>query len=172
MKLLNVIKNLILEVSNYRVANFNTTDYKVQVFQSAHQKDERNGGLRQLSFIQTNQVIDGTYKSGVPTNDIFKSIKRNIETIIGKFQDLEKISNDNRIVFIQEMPHDYPSDKIEYVLSGKFYHYPSETIVLTIITSAFSGQNSSRDFFKGAGQQKVRLIESEEFRNIPVVLLT
>jgi hypothetical protein len=172
MKLLNLIKSIILEVRNFRVLNFRDGNILVQVFQSAHQKDERNGGLRQLNYSQINQIINGDYKSGVPTNEILKSIKKNSSTIIKKFEELDKIQDVNRVIFIQEMPSDYPSDRIEYVLSGKFYRYPTETIVLTIITSAFSGQNSQKSFFKGQGQDKVFLSEEIYTENIPIVFLT
>lgn len=172
MKLLSTIQNLILEYSNFRISNFEFDDYLVQVFQSRHQKDDRNGSIRKLSYNQIKDIISGNYISGVPSFEILNSIKRNIDTIIHKFEMLEQTSDDNRIVFIQKMPSNYYSDKIEYILSGEFRDYPKKTLILTIITSAFSGQKNDKPFFRGRNQEKVFLYESKLFQKIPRVFLT
>lgn len=124
MKLINVLKETILLTEKlnrkYRLFPNITKDKKiVRVFQTAHQKDHRNGDQEETNNV-LEKIADGNWKTGANSLTIRKQIFRNLDKIIKEFSEFEN-PNDKVILFIDKFNNpNYPKEEptfIEYVLT-------------------------------------------------------
>lgn len=135
MKLLELIKNVILENGKPRILRFITKvgDSDIRLFSSYHQWFERHGDenyetIKDIFFDKFASNVK--YRVGVPDKTIVEIFKRNMEKIINSVKD----EKSKRVIFVKKRndnEDEVEFDFIEFIIQDKVSSYE-------IITSAFS----------------------------------
>jgi len=135
MKLLELIKNVILENGKPRILRFITKvgDSDIRLFSSYHQWFERHGDenyetIKDIFFDKFASNVK--YRVGVPDKTIVEIFKRNMEKIINSVKDEQS----KRVIFVKKRndnEDEVEFDFIEFIIQDKGNSYE-------IITSAFS----------------------------------
>ncbi len=175
MKLLSLLSNVILEQFGQRLFKVGPAirdGRRIDLFATYHQQEERNGKVHPSFDDYTDEaalIRMGQWRSGVPNIWILDSIRKRFDQVFQTLTNYEDVDgNVSSILFVDEVLFENDYYPIEYVVAGK--RNDEDKFRLNIITSALP-QNNREFLRKKQGVPYIRLTESKEFQNIPVVYL-
>jgi hypothetical protein len=162
MKLLSFYSDLILEAPSklIRIGKpilFNNKKYLI--YQTTHQLEKRVGSNREITSKMWDMIQDETYKSGIPSNIIWESIKKNLPKILNAFDNLAYVDDRGRkrLLFVEKqfMNKDTKSSYFyfEYVLDYIQEKYDRK---LVMVTSSITPEGKYLEFKKD-GSTKIML---------------
>lgn len=160
MKLLKSLINLIYEgrAREYRLfPNIRKGKRTIMFYESFHQKYERSGDLD--IFASENRhlyakMVEGFWKSGLPTEIIKKNIEDNFDKIWEESSKyLETCQEDCRILF---KSRDQDLEKIEYVIA--MYRVDDNVLKFVVVTSYLS---YDKDYLRSLKRNDPTVVISE-----------